>query len=263
MALFVSTNMYGLGKLKNLKNFVNIYGDKVGFEIFPLFHKEGYEDELKMQIFSLQKTAVSFHGPYYCAEHSAPKGSEEYEKTMDMVKTTLEYCKLLNSRYVVFHHNNCKVKDDKKAEMIKISCDNYRDINEMFAPYNIPVVVENAGVIDRGNMLLDQNQFIELCKKEGYKVLIDIGHANANGWDLYYVMEMLREQIVAYHLHNNDGVHDSHLRIHNGTIDFEKFMRDALTLTPSAEFILEYCMETADDIEGIKTDIEEILAKLK
>lgn len=263
MALLISTNMYGLGKLKGIIPYLNLYGDKIGFEILPLFHEESYEDELKMQISRLQKTTVSFHGPYYMAEHSAPKGTEAYEKTISMLKTTLEYSKLLKSRYMVFHHNNCKVSDDKKTETIKISCDNFREINGMFEPFNIPVVVENAGVIDRGNMLFNQEEFIEICKRENYKVLIDIGHANANGWDLHYIMEALKERIVAYHLHNNDGVHDSHLRIHNGTIDFEKFMRDALTLTPSADFILEYCMETADDVEGIKADIEEILAKAK
>ncbi len=74
---------------------------------------------------------------------------------------------------------------------------------------------------------------------------------------------MLKEQIVAYHLHNNDGVHDSHLRVHNGTVDFKKFMRDALNLTPSAEFVPEYSEEAADDEEGIKSDIEELISIIK
>ena len=43
------------------------------------------------------------------------------------------------------------------------------------------VVVENAGVLERGNRLFDEQEFIDLCRREQYAVLIDIGHAWANG----------------------------------------------------------------------------------
>ena len=35
----------------------------------------------------------------------------------------------------------------------------------------------------------DQDAFIQLCREEHYPVLIDIGHACANGWDLAQTME--------------------------------------------------------------------------
>ena len=109
--------------------------------------------------------------------------------------------------------------EERREEMIRVSRENYREIAELFKPHQIPVVVENAGVLDRGNMLFDQDAFIQLCREEHYPVLIDIGHAYANGWDLAQTMEALKDQIVAYHLHNNDGVHDSHQRIFHGTLD--------------------------------------------
>lgn len=40
--------------------------------------------------------------------------------------------------------------------MIRVSRENYREIAELFKPHQIPVVVENAGVLDRGNMLFDR-----------------------------------------------------------------------------------------------------------
>ena len=87
------------------------------------------------------------------------------------------------------------------------------------------MVVENAGVLERGNRLFDEQEFIDLCRREQYAVLIDIGHAWANGWSLKRVVNALADQIVAYHLHNNDGVHDSHQRIHEGTLDFDGFLK--------------------------------------
>ena len=86
-----------------------------------------------------------------------------------------------------------------------------------------------------------------------------MGHANANGWDLRKVMEELKDRIQAYHLHNNDGIHDGHQRIHNGTLDFEKFLNDCEELTPGVDFVMEYSVEVADDVEGIKKDIKELL----
>ncbi|MFQ8840324.1 MAG: hypothetical protein ACLR8P_04675 [Clostridium fessum] len=62
------------------------------------------------------------------------------------------------------------------------------------------VVVENAGVLERGNRLFDEQEFIDLCRREQYAVLIDIGHAWANGWSLKRVVNALADQIVAYHL---------------------------------------------------------------
>ena len=60
------------------------------------------------------------------------------------------------------------------------------------------------------------------------------------------------KQILAYHLHNNDGVHDSHRRIGDGTLDFDSFMAWAGEYTPQADLVVEYGMETADDCRGIE-----------
>lgn len=258
MEILISTNMYDIGELYKLNSYLDSYA-QVGVEVFPLFHSEKYEEELKNILPRLKSRPIAFHGPYYGAEHSAEKGSIEYKRTMKMAEKTLEYCKLLKAGHFVFHHNNCVVLKGKKEKMIETSCKNFRELEEMFHPFNITVVVENAGVMDRGNMLLDMEEFIELCKKEKYKVLIDIGHANANGWNLNYVINELKDSIVAYHLHNNDGVHDSHCRIHDGTIDFSSFIREAKKLTPNANWIIEYSREISDDKEGIKKDIEELI----
>ena len=112
------------------------------------------------------------------------------------------------------------------------------------------MVVENAGVLERGNRLFDEQEFIDLCRREQYAVLIDIGHAWANGWSLKRVVNALADQIVAYHLHNNDGVHDSHQRIHEGTLDFDGFLKLAKQATPDAEWVMEYAMDVSGNVRG-------------
>lgn len=259
MGVLLSTNMYNFGSLKRVLKYIDLFKGEIGIELFPLFHKAGYEEELLSCIGAFEEIPVSFHSPYYRSEYSAAAGSEAYAETMRYVEKTLEYCRRLKGKYLVFHHNNCRVNEEHKMEMIKNSCENFREIEGRYAKYNIPVFVENAGVIDRGNMLFNEKEFVDLCKRENYRVLVDIGHAHANGWNLTYVIEALKDHIEAYHIHNNDGIHDDHKRIMDGTLDFEKFAEDYKKFTPDAEIVVEYSMDVADDEEGIQRDIEFIL----
>lgn len=259
MTVLISTNMYAAKEFERVLTYVKAFDGQVGVEVFPMFHEQEYEGILKTCTPLLSKVPISFHGPYYHADYSAPFDSSCYEKTMEMTEKTLEYCMNLKSKYVVFHHNNVRVPAESKQSMIKYACANFQKVEKMFQEYDIPVVVENAGVIQNGNMLLNQNEFIDLCKKEDYRVLIDIGHAHANGWDLCGVMEELKERIAAYHLHNNDGVHDSHQRIYDGTLDFDSFFERAKELTPSADLVLEYHPKVASDEQGIMEDIKRIM----
>ena len=262
MELLISTNMYTAENVRKVLAYLRPFEYKTGVELFPMFHKTEYEEVLQECLPELTRVPVSFHGPYYGAEHSAPYGTEKYRNTMSMFRKTLEYGRYLNCRYLVFHHNNRRVEFENREEMIRNSCKNFRTAEELCGKYRIPLLVENAGVKSNGNMLFDQDEFVELCKREKYQVLIDIGHAHANGWNLSQVMETLRDQIAAYHLHNNDGIHDSHQRIHNGTLDFGRFAEDCRAFTPDADLVLEYSLAVSDDTEGIMEDIRELQERM-
>ena len=261
MSLLLSTNMYKPGQLSRLIPHLKAFDGQVGAELFPLFDADSYEEELIRCEPELQNLPISFHGPYYETEHSARRGTPAYERSMELIRKTLPYCVRLHSRYLVFHHNNIPVAEERREDMIWVSKENYREIASLFGAYRIPVVVENAGVLDRRNMLFDQESFIRLCKEERYPVLIDIGHAHANGWDLHHVIEALKDQITAYHLHNNDGIHDSHQRIFRGTLDFPRFFSDCRSLTPEADLVLEYSPDVADDEAGIREDLAWLLSR--
>ena len=263
MNLLVSTNVYKPGQLARVIPHLHAFRGQIGVELFPMFDADCYEEELLHCLPEFEGIPVSFHGPYYETEHSAAPGTPEYAHSMDLIRQTLPYCVRLQSQYLVFHHNNIPVTEERREEMIRVSRENYREIAELFKPHQIPVVVENAGVLDRGNMLFDQDAFIQLCREEHYPVLIDIGHAYANGWDLEQTMEALKDQIVAYHLHNNDGVHDSHQRIFHGTLDFPLFLSDYQRLTPNADLVLEYSPNVADDESGIQEDISWLLEQIR
>lgn len=233
----------------------------MGVEVFPFFHDRDFDAELNRLLPALEKVPVTFHEPYYQADHTAPEGSEVCERTDEMFQKTVRAAEKLKARHIVFHHNNCRVPEDPaiKAQMLERACVQYRKAEAMAKKAGIPLLVENVGVRSRGNVLLEEEAFIRLCREQQYPVLIDIGHAHANGWDIGRLCRTLGDQIHAYHLHNNDGIHDSHRRIHDGTLDFDAFLRTVRDIGRPVDLVVEYAAQVEPDEAGIRADLEELL----
>ena len=257
--IFVNTCVYGAKKFPMVRDYIGDYGHRIGFEILSMFDLPEFEDRLKESLDCLEAQAISFHGPVFCAEHSAPKGSREYEETMWHIRKTLQYARPLRSRHLTMHLNNATVRPETRDAMLRNALENYKELQELFGAFGCHIYVENTGTLAQGNVLLNQQEFTDLCRQEKFEALIDIGHANANGWDIPRLIESLSGQIRAYHLHNNDGRHDQHNRLHDGTMDFAAVAEAIRRQTPDAELIIEYIRP---DLEGapLREDIDEMLA---
>ncbi len=134
MNLLVSTNVYKPGQLARVIPHLHAFRGQIGVELFPMFDADCYEEELLHCLPEFEGIPVSFHGPYYETEHSAAPGTPEYAHSMDLIRQTLPYCVRLRSQYLVFHHNNIPVTEERREEMIRVSRENYREIAELFKP---------------------------------------------------------------------------------------------------------------------------------
>ena len=238
MKIYINTCVLPRCRLETAKIYREAFGDKVCFEILPMFDLPDFESNLEANIDFLREGPVSFHEPVFCVEHSAPKGSPEYEETMRHIMLTKKFADILHPVHIVYHLNNCKVTPETKGSMLKTSLENLEEIREIFS--GVQIVIENVGTEVKGDRLLDQEEFTALCREKNFDVLIDVGHANANSWDIRRLIHDLRTQIRAYHLHNNDGVHDLHNRLNDGTINFAELMPYIRSETPDARIIIEY-----------------------
>lgn len=262
MNVYISTNAYrdvDFGQVFSLLE--RFPGDVVGLEIFPYFDYEHYRKTLNRFLPQLREYPISFHGPYRCSEYSTAADSEEFHYSLKLLAETLEFVKALNSKYLVFHHNNCVLYPATFEEQKNHALRNQKTIAALCEEAGTQMVVENAGVRSLGTMMFDEEEFIHLCLSHPYKVLIDIGHAHANGWDLGRVIKALADKIISYHLHNNDGIHDLHQRIFDGTLDFRQFLENYRRFTPDADLVLEYLPETADQ-NAIASDLKYLLSFL-
>lgn len=262
MGIYISTNLFRPQDLENIFSLVDKVNEeindneKVGIELFPEWQSEIFEESLNKNLEKFKKYSISLHGPYYNTEHSEEKGTVTYDRTNNYFRKTLELSKSLNSRYIVYHHNNCKISNKDRSKMIRVSSENLLDLNELAKGYCANIVVENAGVMFNDNMLFDEDEFIEMAKGIDNSLLIDIGHAFANKWDLHHVIRVLKDKIVSYHLHNNNGINDSHNSIMDGDLDIKSFMDLYKRYTPNAHLVIEYGAHCSKSIDTIVNDIK-------
>ena len=255
--IYISTNIYGPDTFMKVLKVVDHFGGQVGIELFMMNHDDSFMDLVSENMDTLRKYSFSFHGPYYETEHSADHASEKYKYTMKLFDECLDLAKDLEPEFIVYHYNNCQVNDREK--MLE---NTRKSLDHLSAKSNFPLLIENVGVDFIGNKLLSQEEFIEECLSRPEDVLIDIGHANANGWDFERLMSALKDKIKAYHLHSNDGIHDSHQRIFENTPDMDRFLGLYKTYTPHAHLVLEYNHDFEDREDLVVEDTKRLIEAL-
>ncbi len=259
--LSISTNLYKTEDLPAIFTLLEqMHRNDIGIELFPAWQTPAFAAFLHEYGSLLVRQPLSLHGPYVDTEHSAPEGSKEYVRSMAYFEKTLALSQKLQARYIVYHHNNCRVSSENRSAMLAASMRNLAALRSRAASFQAQIVIENAGVHQRGNVLFEEEEFVRMAQSVPEKILVDIGHAHANGWDLERLIRCLAGKITAYHVHNNNGVEDQHNRISDGTLDMERFLASCHRYTPTADLVLEYGPQCAADTVGILDDVETLLA---
>ena len=245
LGIYIDTCVLPRSRLEEGRLYRERYGPSLGFELLAMFDLADFEENLKQNLDLFAGGPLLFHEPVWGVEHTAPRGSSAWEKGMYHLRLTAKYAEILRPAAMVYHLNNCPVPAEDRERMLRTSLENLAETREMFP--GVTLLVENTGLRSCGTQLLNQEEFTALCREQQFPVVIDVGHANANGWDLEKLIGDLRLQIRAYHLHNNDGARDLHNRLRDGTLDFTALLSHINRFTPDAMRVIEY---TRPDYHG-------------
>ncbi|WP_026338974.1 sugar phosphate isomerase/epimerase family protein [Fusobacterium russii] len=216
---FLTTN-----KIKNLELFIE-----------PLDKK--YNEKMLKILENYNFFSISFHGPFRKC-NLADLTEEAWEKALYSYEESLKIIENYKPSFLVLHTNESvpgKIIDDDLRNKIIEKIDYLIKLGKK---YNVDIVIENVGI--RENMVFSQNEYENLILKNNYKCLIDIGHAFLNEWDIESCIKKLKNNILGYHFHNNDGVFDSHETIFKGVIDYKEIVEYVKKYTPTAKIVLEY-----------------------
>ena len=238
MGIFVDTCVLPRCRLEEAALYRNRFGPSLGFELLAMFDLPDFEANLTKNLDLFAAGPLTFHEPVWGVEHAAPRGSPLWEAGMYHIRLTRKFADILRPSRMVYHLSNSPVLPFKKDRMLRNTLENMEELQDLFP--GVTLLVENTGIREEGTQLLDQAEFTDLCRDRRFPVLIDVGHANANGWNLEKLIPDLKHLICGFHLHNNDGVRDQHNRLRDGTLDFEKLIPLILRTVPQADLVIEY-----------------------
>ena len=247
----------------------------LGLELSMFSAKSQYPDFMESLAKAQELFApyyITFHGPYSVEEASSPLDSPEHAYMIESYRQAFRFCRDFSSHTMVIHTNQKMLPGYDREQLKQNSIATILELGRMSRELggSVQLLVENVGIPVKENVLFPMEEFIQLFDRLPQEIgcLIDVGHAFDNRWDLSEVIRRLGSRITTYHLHNNDGVHDSHrMMLEEGLYytreDWKKLFAVMEEYTPHANWTLEYSPKNVITPEIVAGEIRELLAMLE
>ncbi|MDU1910763.1 sugar phosphate isomerase/epimerase [Fusobacterium sp.] len=211
-------------KIKNLELFIEPLDEEYTKKMIEILEK-------------YQLKSISFHGPFRKC-NLADMSKDSWKKTLYSYEESLKLSKKYNPHFMVLHSNEGILSQKIDKELRNKISQKINLLVKLGNKYDIDIVIENVGI--GKNMIFSQKEYENMILKNNYKCLIDVGHAYLNKWDINELVKKLKNNILGFHFHNNNGIHDEHKPIFNGKFDYFPLIELIKTYTPTANIVLEY-----------------------
>lgn len=155
-------------------------------------------------------------------------------------KHSIIFAAQLGAQHVVIHPGFCNAPCFDKAQARGRAAEAIDTLFAFNRSYGVRLLIENVGT--PATSLYTMAQYIDFCNAlppEG-GALVDVGHAHISGWNFETLFAGLGGRLTAMHLHDNDGISDSHQPIREGSIDWQRLAALVRSMEVTPELILEY-----------------------
>ena len=225
---------------------------ELGVEIFYEFGSDDMWTDFMTRLNADGRHAFSIHAPFAFVDIAARC---DETKLFDKLKKPFDLYHRFDGEFYVLHCYGDEALCGSEAERDysrKLATQRLAAFNDICKAEGIILGAEN--LCSGKAPLFDQQHFLELFRNvPDISCVIDVGHALVSGMDISALQQKLGSRICAYHLHNNDGIHDLHNRLGSGICNWSSFAENCRTFTPDAAGVLEYMDET--DLGAFQEDI--------
>ncbi len=216
------------------------------------------------------KYPTLFHGPFFELEATSEPDSEAAAYMKESYEISYDLCRQFHAPSIVMHTNQISYEDKDKLHLQDNSRNMIIALGEMARKAGIELTVENVGFNYNHSVLFSEDEFIELFSSipDDIMCLIDLGHAILNDWDIERLIAALNKRITAYHIHNNQGVRDTHRPLFEAGMKYSRQqIRDLFKAmekySPNAHWILEYSPGKHITPELMYNDFTEVNSMVK
>lgn len=226
----LSTNFIRFHDEFGLKNTIDIFS-KAGFEgiDFNADLTEYYTDAHDKEFYVNIKEYANSKGIVFAQTHAPFASSfadeEKTKKRFGEIVKSMEHSSYLGAEMIVVHPcKHINYKENNYNFMMDYNLDFYKRLVAYAEKYNIKIAIENIGgcITETPKGLLE---LVNALDNDVFTVCYDVGHANICGQDPADMIKEIGKHIGCTHIHDNDGIHDSHTLPYYGTINWESVMK--------------------------------------
>ena len=238
MEFAVSSLGFPKGSVREMENLPREFGVEI-------FYERGGPEFWEAVLPKLLKDRTgpfSIHGPFGYVDFASDLPDE---KLYCLLREPFDLYHRFGARHLVVHTNLDAFAEEPEAEREhrrQHAARRLTEFSRICREEGISLLVEN--VTFHGRALFSQEQFLALFQRAPeLRCLLDLGHAHVEHFEIPEVIRILGHRIQAFHVHNNDGILDSHSPLSAdipGGIDWNAFRKAAAAHAPGAELILEY-----------------------
>ena len=270
MNIFVSSIIRDIFQVESVSYWVDSLNEpNIGVELLAFTHNDSYWKKL-CGVLKKLRCPVSFHGPYIGIEGTSAPGTEDERRLMESYRQVFLLAREYGVRHVVYHTTQFRFSPGELEKMRALAERNVSAILSMAEESGVNVLIENlpyppsfrknSGPVDKAPLYTNEEYGSFFTKYPEVNSIIDIGHANINGMDLSEFLQQHGERVKAYHFHNNDGVHDLHNDMYNGTFSYSDFAPLYRRYTPRSDVVLEYDPHVELDDKALLSHIDYVLS---
>lgn len=161
---------------------------------------------------------LSIHAPFM---DLSPGGVDPAVRkiTSKRFSDILDIAAILKPKTIVFHSGYDKWKYDSRVDIWLEGCmRTWKPVDDRARDLGIKIAVENVFEDDPAHLKL----LMEEMQSDNFGLCFDAGHFNLfSRLSLADWLDQIRQYIIEFHLHDNDGTADAHLALGEGTFDFK------------------------------------------
>lgn len=150
--------------------------------------------------------------------------TEKRTQAVAIFKEFLKRAAIADIKCVITHPGNVLNNDEEeRLDKLRLSIDTLLPIAKK---HGVKMALENMPPGHVGDLSSTIMKIVNEFDSPFFGACLDTGHANIGKENALTAFENMREKIIAFHFHDNDGMRDIHLPPPHGTIDWISLARE-------------------------------------
>jgi len=186
--------------------------------------------------------------------------SNKQEEAIQTLKQAIEYASLLGIKKVTLHPGFANEGEDRSL-CIQNAIFEIKKLKQFASNYNITMMLEN--MVKPLEFMTTAEEILYFLTECDVGFTLDIGHAAISKIDIVSLIYQTKDYLMHTHIHDNHLVHDEHLSIGLGKIDFNPILQALCSIDYQYLLGMEALFSTTKDLMNNASKLNDILEEVK